>query len=276
LLGLPSHMSGFLHELGPPSSGVYSYVAYPTVLPGAGGTPVRPRYRNESASNSSSGVSSSGPMNIMADRRVVRGNTYARNSSNPLRKWSVTATENGEMATAKRRGDRNGYVRRRVLPSLNNGHLNTVNGGGGVDDQLRADRLLSSEARYQAARARAKKRLAHYEKESNMPPRSANRRNLTIQTDNWLEEIKDRSTETEAAVQTEPEPVSASDERALSRASTVDKSTQVASDDPDLFHFDVEVGVLLEALVSRTLEESLLEVIDEEEEVVLTANTAKS
>lgn len=42
VMGLPSHMSGFLYPLGPPSSGVYSYVSYPTVLPNS-----RPRYRNE-------------------------------------------------------------------------------------------------------------------------------------------------------------------------------------------------------------------------------------
>ena len=42
VMGLPSHMSGFLYPLGPPSSGVYSYVSYPTVLPSN-----RPRYRNE-------------------------------------------------------------------------------------------------------------------------------------------------------------------------------------------------------------------------------------
>lgn len=43
MMTLPSHMTGFLHELGP-SSGVYSYVSYPsTILPH---TP-RAKYRNE-------------------------------------------------------------------------------------------------------------------------------------------------------------------------------------------------------------------------------------
>ena len=43
MMTLPSHMTGFLHELGP-STGVYSYVSYPsTILPH---TP-RAKYRNE-------------------------------------------------------------------------------------------------------------------------------------------------------------------------------------------------------------------------------------
>ena len=38
--------------------------------------------------------------------------------------------------------------------------------------------------------------------------------------------------------------------------------------DPDLFVFDEEVGIVLEAVVGKTLEQSLLEVIDEEEKAV--------
>ncbi len=40
----------------------------------------------------------------------------------------------------------------------------------------------------------------------------------------------------------------------------VDKSTQILPDDPDLFVFDEEVVVVLEALVGKTLEQGLLEV----------------
>jgi hypothetical protein len=40
----------------------------------------------------------------------------------------------------------------------------------------------------------------------------------------------------------------------------IDKSTQILPDDPDLFVFDEEVVVVLEALVGKTLEQGLLEV----------------
>lgn len=39
-----------------------------------------------------------------------------------------------------------------------------------------------------------------------------------------------------------------------------DKSTQILPDDPDLFAFDDEVVLLLDALVAKTLERGLLEV----------------
>ena len=50
VMTLPSHMAGFLHELGPPSSGVYSFVSYPSALT----LPNRPKYRNEQSTGGSS------------------------------------------------------------------------------------------------------------------------------------------------------------------------------------------------------------------------------
>lgn len=47
-----------------------------------------------------------------------------------------------------------------------------------------------------------------------------------------------------------------------------DAWTQIEAADPDLFVFEEEVGLVLEAVVGKTLEQSLLEVIDEEEKAV--------
>lgn len=44
-----------------------------------------------------------------------------------------------------------------------------------------------------------------------------------------------------------------------------DKETQIEVDDPDLHVFDEDVVLVLEALVHKTLEQGLLEIIDEEE-----------
>lgn len=68
VMTLPSYMAGFLHEIGPPGGGVYSYVSYPSAV-----LPNRPKYRNEMNNNDN------GAVNIMHDKRVVRGNTYAVN-----------------------------------------------------------------------------------------------------------------------------------------------------------------------------------------------------
>ena len=47
-----------------------------------------------------------------------------------------------------------------------------------------------------------------------------------------------------------------------------DKATQIGLDDPDLFVFDEDVVIVLDALVGKTVEQSLLEVIGEEEKAV--------
>ena len=51
-------------------------------------------------------------------------------------------------------------------------------------------------------------------------------------------------------------------------APSSDAWTQIEAADPDLFVFEEEVGLVLEAVVGKTLEQSLLEVIDEEEKAV--------
>ncbi|QQP36494.1 Flagellar radial spoke protein 3, partial [Caligus rogercresseyi] len=76
-----------------------------------------------------------------------------------------------------------------------------------------------------------------------------------IQTDAWLEEIQD-GCELERGNQT------SMDELAFQSAG-VDKSTQILPDDPELFLFDEEVRVVLEAL-------SLIEVVEEEELAAIT------
>ena len=98
---------GFLYELGPPSSGVYSFVSYPsTVLPN------RPKYRNEGGSS---------PVNIMHDRRVVRGNTYAANSANRIRNSFIVNPTDDEIIR-QRQNERRTYVKKRsVLPNIKGG-----------------------------------------------------------------------------------------------------------------------------------------------------------
>ena len=155
MMTLPSHMTGFLHELGP-SSGVYSYVSYPsTILPH---TP-RAKYRNELQGwweyqylklnifsdvwmsqqkllhwpklcilgycVSGSASFNSPNANLMQNKRVVRGNTYAQRV--PIRSFNVSSTleDRDFHGTPGTPGlmQRKFQQRNQLLPNLANGEI---------------------------------------------------------------------------------------------------------------------------------------------------------
>ena len=84
-----------------------------------------------------------------------------------------------------------------------------------------------------------------------------------VQTELYLEELSDRVEEADCGVQTDafldrpPSPLF------IPAKSGADVSTQI--EDGDLFDFDIEVKPILEVLIGKTLEQSLLEVAEEEE-----------
>eukprot|EP00294_Goniomonas_avonlea_P016186 CAMPEP_0114552940 /NCGR_PEP_ID=MMETSP0114-20121206/7389_1 /TAXON_ID=31324 /ORGANISM="Goniomonas sp, Strain m" /LENGTH=332 /DNA_ID=CAMNT_0001737843 /DNA_START=220 /DNA_END=1218 /DNA_ORIENTATION=+ len=89
------------------------------------------------------------------------------------------------------------------------------------------------------------------------------RKHMDIQTDVFLEEISDRPVEADVGSQTDafmdrpPSPMF------VPMKTGVDVETQI--EDADLFDFDFEVEPILEVLVGKTLEQSLMEVLEEEE-----------
>ncbi|KAK9816840.1 hypothetical protein WJX72_005799 [[Myrmecia] bisecta] len=104
------------------------------------------------------------------------------------------------------------------------------------------------------------------------PEPVAGRKHMDIQTDSYLEELTDVVAEAEISTQTDafmdrpPTPLY------IPKKTGVDANTQI--DDGDLFDFDFEVEPLLEVLVGKTLEQGLLEVMEEEELAAMRAHQA--
>lgn len=151
--------------------------------------------------------------NIMYDRRIVRGNTYAQHT----------------------------------LPA------------SAQPDPIEIQRQQESRRRA-IARKRAKEQLR-----PKSPDAVEGRKHIDVQTELYLEELSDRVEEADVEVQTDafldrpPSPLF------VPAKSGVDVATQIEDGDEDLFNFNIEVKPILEVLVGKTVEQALLEVMEEEE-----------
>ncbi|XP_014374603.1 radial spoke head protein 3 homolog isoform X1 [Alligator sinensis] len=149
--------------------------------------------------------------NLMYDRRVVRGSTYA-------------------------------------LPQLP---------WGPQPDPLEVQRQ-EEERRKARARKRAKEHL-----QTRTPEPVEGRKHIDVQTELYLEELGDRIIEVDVECQTDafldrpPTPLF------IPAKTGRDAATQIQ--EGELFDFDIEVKPMLEVLVGKTIEQALLEVMEEEE-----------
>lgn len=152
--------------------------------------------------------------NIMYDRRVVRGSTYAATTLTPAARTELERQKREAEERDKRRA---AEARRRAL---------------------------------EAARERT-------------PSPVAGRSHMDMQTEEFLEVLTDRVPEEEVGTQTDalmdrpPTPIF------VPKVRGTDAVTQIAAG--DLFDFDFEVAPVLEVLVGKTLENALLEVLQEDE-----------
>ncbi|XP_015591817.1 radial spoke head protein 3 homolog B isoform X2 [Cephus cinctus] len=153
--------------------------------------------------------------NIMFDRRVIRGSTFA----------SAPVLIDGEQSQAARQAE----ARRR--------------------------QLARKRAQAQASRALMLR--------AGSPPPVPGRKHEPVQTEVFLEELFEKPDEFEVATQTDyflerpPTPL-------YCPAKTgQDVGTQICPG--DLFDYDVEVQPILEVLVGKTIEQALIEVLEEEE-----------
>ncbi|XP_023322779.1 uncharacterized protein LOC111697121 isoform X2 [Eurytemora carolleeae] len=278
VLTLPSHMSGFLHELGS-NSGVYSYVSRPTML-----VTNKPKIQHQVNGK---------PPNIMFDKRVVRGSTYTpiRTQIITLDRQRVTPTD----GTYIRRRDPNKPTsfnsnrkesdrKRRRLPDIeisnkpsdNNYRHSFLNGGFGsrgyksttVTNGFQGDVPFSSN-QGRVSSPRKDMFPSPYINSSSLINPVPGRKHSQLQTEKWLEEITNKVEEANAEVQTDPYTTPSVSPREESRGTGLDKETQIYPLDPELFNFDSEVGMVLEGILGRTMEQSILEVLQEEETALL-------
>ncbi|XP_035394397.1 radial spoke head protein 3 homolog [Cygnus atratus] len=191
-------------EAAAPSAVPYCYCSPPRALP------ARTKYRAppEAAQPEKEPVRYA---NLMYDRRVVRGNTYALQV--------MPASTQLDLFEIQRQRE----ARRRAL-----------------------------------ARKRAKEQM-----QLRTPEPVEGREHVHVQTELYLEEISDRIIEVDTECQTDafldrpPTPFF------IPAKTGRDVATQI--EEGELFDFDVEVEPILEVLVGKTMEQALLEVVEEEE-----------
>ena len=201
----------FINNMAGSPNGAYEFQQGPQTIGGGhgGGGKKRSKKMYRSYGMEDEGAVSA---NIMFDRRVVRGNTYA----------AQVVAANAQAETENMSANRSGGGRRTVDSSQ---QMMKGGGGRGVDPVQ-------------------------------------GRKHIDVQTDNYLEELTDRRPEVDEETQTDaymdrpPLPLF------IPTKAGLDKGTQVEG---DLFDFDLEVQPILEVLVGKTLEQSMQEVLEEEE-----------
>mmetsp|Transcript_11087 Transcript_11087/g.16329 ORF Transcript_11087/g.16329 Transcript_11087/m.16329 type:complete len:323 (-) Transcript_11087:37-1005(-) len=171
--------------------------------------PVRQKYRDPYAPQEKTQNT-----NIMHNRRVFRGNTYAAQV--------LPLTAQAEELEKRKRAER--FRKRRQTQQL--------------EAQRRAEQM-----------------------ELDVAPVDG-RKHIEIQTEMFLEEITDRVIEQDQSTQTDPFMDRPDSPVFVPAKSGVDMYTQI---EEDLFDFDFEVEPILEVIVGKTLEQSMLEVMEEEE-----------
>jgi len=183
--------------------GTYTFASQPRAVP------QRKKYREPLNANENNSAPAYG--NIMYDRRVVRGSTYAT----------------------------------RTLPA------------SAQPDPIELQRQQETRRRTIA------KRRAQQQLRVHSPEPVEGRQHIDVQTELYLEELSDRIEEADVECQTDaflerpPSPMF------VPAKSGIDCETQIL--EGELFDFNLEVKPVLEVLVGKTLEQALIEVMEEEE-----------
>ncbi|TRY86593.1 hypothetical protein DNTS_018582 [Danionella cerebrum] len=208
-------------------SGVYTFSSRPRAVPS------RPKYRPAPLPNEEQ--SSYG--NIMYDRRVVRGNTYAQHilPSSP----QPDPAEFLRQQEARRRA----VVRKRLKVQFRSKTPDPLEGRMNTEVQTGAKEMYKPKQRCACSR----------------PMTEA----LVSLSEMYLEELSDRVEDVSVECQTDLFLDKPATPLFIPAKSGQDAATQI--EEGELFDFDMEVQPMLQVLVGKTIEQALLEVMEEEE-----------
>ena len=169
------------------------------------------------------------PSNIMYDRRIHRGNTYA----------SMVIQAPGQQEPTATTG-----------PGAGRGRGKKVGGGlGGMKQRIIAGVQERGELR--------------------TPTTPSGRTHMQVQTDNLVEELSDKPPAFEMAAQSDfyidrpPTPLF------VPVKLGEDKETQIYAGDVQLFNFSLQAEPILEVLCMKTMEQAQMEVLEEEEIAII-------
>jgi hypothetical protein len=171
--------------------------------------------------------------NIMYDRRIVRGNTYAQA----------------------------GLLTRR------NRYGGNMLSGADIQHEHTNPVLAPNQDRKKSVR---KSKTLLNKLRSGTPPAVDGRQHAVLQTELYLEELADKVEEANAHAQTDVFLDRPSTPLFIPAKTGADVATQILPG--ELFDFDLEVRPILEVLVGKTSEQALLEVCEEEELATLRAH----
>jgi hypothetical protein len=144
-----------------------------------------------------------------------------------------------------------------------NTHAATVLTQSAQAELVRAQKEADSQKKTAVVKAKKQQTTVETVKRSTTPDPVEGRKHMDIQTERYLEDLKDKPDEVTQETQTDP---------MLDRPPTPtyvpfktgrDAETQILDD--DLFDFDTEVDPILDVLVGKTLEQAMLEAMQEEE-----------
>jgi len=139
--------------------------------------------------------------------------------------------------------------------------------------QQQAQDLTKQRRKRDTDGTRAKRRQIQDARKPSTPPPVDGRSHMVVQTDDYLEELTDRPPEKDETTQTDPLMDRPPTPLFMPAKIGVDKETQIETG--DLFDFDAEVAPILEVLVGKTLEQSMDEVLEEEELASIRSHKAR-
>ncbi|KAL0266846.1 UNVERIFIED_CONTAM: hypothetical protein PYX00_009283 [Menopon gallinae] len=226
--------------------------------------------RTDSSPSSQNSLNSSETVKI-TDKPLVMYSYSSRPKVLNNRNYHADCTSGGRRVRSIEMNNGTVSYDRRDLQQLPYGNImfdrRVVRGSMYANFTSPAEGLESQAKRRQEARRRAmaRKKAKGFCAQGRMgtPPPVCGRQHEPVQTERYLEEIFDRPLETESWTQTDLFMDRPATPEYVPAKTGLDETTQIWPG--ELFDFDVEVVPILEVLVGKTVEQAMIEVLQEDE-----------